>query len=56
LSYKGFFVKYQYGEFWMLTYLSLRLPTLVYICKGSYSFLTNRRLNVNTYANSEANR
>ena len=37
-------------------YLSLRLPTLVYICKGSYSFLTNRRLNVNTYTNSEPNR
>ena len=37
-------------------YLSLRLPTLVYICKGSYSFLTNRRLNINTYTNSEANR
>ena len=37
-------------------YLSLRLPTLVYICKGSYSFLTNRRLDVNTYTNSEANR
>ena len=37
-------------------YLSLSLPTLVYICKGSYSFLTNRRLNVNTYTNSEANR
>lgn len=37
-------------------YLSLRLPTLVYICKDSYSFLTNRRLNVNTYTNSEANR
>ena len=36
-------------------YLSLRLPTLVYICKGSYSFLTNRRLNINTYTNSEAN-
>ena len=37
-------------------YLSLSQPTLVYICKGSYSFLTNRRLNINTYTNSEANR
>lgn len=37
-------------------YLSLSQPTLVYVCKGSYSFLTNRRLNVNTYTNSEANR
>ena len=37
-------------------YLSLSQPTLVYICKGSYPFLTNRRLNVNTYTNSEANR
>ena len=37
-------------------YLSLSLPTLVYVCKGSYSFLTNRRLNVNTYTYSEANR
>ena len=37
-------------------YLSLRLPTLVYICKGSYSFLINRMLNINAYTNSEANR
>lgn len=37
-------------------YLSLSQPTLIYICKGSYFFLTNRRLNVNTYTNSEANR
>ena len=37
-------------------YLSLSLPTLVYVCKGSYSFLTNRRLNINAYTNSEANR
>lgn len=37
-------------------YLSLSQPTLIYICKGSYSFLTNRRLNINTYTNSEANR
>ena len=37
-------------------YLSLSQHTLVYICKGSYSFLTNRRLNINTYTNSEANR
>ena len=37
-------------------YLSLNQPTLIYICKGSYSFLTNRRLNVNTYTNSEPNR
>ena len=40
----------------IVEYLSLSLPTLVYICKGSYSFLTNKRLNVNTYTNSEANR
>lgn len=37
-------------------YLSLSQPTLVYVCKGSYSFLTNKSLNVNTYTNSEANR
>ena len=37
-------------------YLSLSQPTPVYVCKGSYSFLTNRRLNINAYTNSEANR
>ena len=37
-------------------YLSLSQPIPVYVCKGSYSFLTNRRLNVNTYTNSETNR